>query len=312
MKYSCTRINFNKILLLIAIVISTQTAFAFTTRSSSRNTEHLAKNINSIFLTPYYTAYIETGGFKFLGTSSHLKGAIDADVFIPLWQRKNELLFTDIRGVRQTNYIYEGNIHIGYRRLYPEYKTIFGIYGAFDRKKTEYGNYYNQLMLGGEYWIKRLFLGANVYYPIGTTEKRKEQITDRPERGSYRSVWYNASSEKAMPGVDAEIGYELADGLIAYAGGYYFKTDDIKAITGPQFKIEKIFYARQKSRFLGIIDALTLEGEIKYDKERGKRITLGVKLRLGPPFQGAPNLKSFERHMMDPVRRDLDIVSVSP
>ncbi len=97
-----------------------------------------------------YQPYFEIGGAKYFNQKSKVAGIYD--LFIPLLQTDDQLFFTDLRLFDRSGNSSEGNFHIGYRKLFPSSNKMLGIYGAFDLKKSEHGNRYNQIMFGAEYW----------------------------------------------------------------------------------------------------------------------------------------------------------------
>ena len=256
-----------------------------------------------------YQPYIQLGGTRFFHIEES-KAATTADLFVPLWQNDtSDLVFTDLRINDRTGSPFEGNIHLGYRHLFEESQQAFGIYGAWDRKKTQFKNYFNQLTVGGEYWIKNWFVGANYYQPIGDTKKPLGSIvTDITTSEAGLSIINNLSYEKAMPGTDAEIGYEFIEGLMGYAGGYYFASSGAATVYGPRARLS-YDWSPAYGRILGIFDKVGLEAGVQRDKPRGVTGYLSVNVRIGWLLDKKSELKGLSRHMIDPVRRDIDVVS---
>ena len=90
------------------------------------------------FLSPnnIYQPYFELGGAKYFNQAAAAAGIYD--LFIPLYQQtENHLLFTNLRIFDRSGNAFEGNVHIGYRRLYPNSEQMVGVYGSFDRKRSE-------------------------------------------------------------------------------------------------------------------------------------------------------------------------------
>lgn len=256
-----------------------------------------------------YQPYIQLGGTRFFHIEES-KAATTADLFVPLWQNDtSDLVFTDLRINDRTGSPFEGNIHLGYRHLFEESQQAFGIYGAWDRKKTQFKNYFNQLTVGGEYWIKNWFIGANYYQPIGNTKKSLSSIvTDITTSEAGLSIINNVSYEKAMPGTDAEVGYEFIEGLMGYAGGYYFASSGAATVYGPRARLS-YDWSPAHGRILGIFDKVGLEAGVQRDKPRGVTGYLSVNVRIGWLLDKKSELKGLSRHMIDPVRRDIDVVS---
>ena len=254
-----------------------------------------------------YHPYFSMGGVKFFNHPQ--KAATTYDLFIPLWQDSNWLSFTDLRIFNRTEKPFEGNIHLGYRYLFPETKQIAGIYGSFDRKRTVYGHYFNQALLGGEYWRHDWFFGGNFYIPVGV----KKRITgeSKPFHYEKRPVFRVSHQyyEETTRGLDGEIGYAFRKNLIGYLGGFYFKGENTKAIKGPRVRIDYLFYPQSGKKLLGIFDGAELRTGVKKDASRGTTCFIELKAKIGLSSHSHQNLSSFEYHMIDLLRRDPDIIT---
>lgn len=258
-----------------------------------------------------YFPYLQAGGTRFFNVKGS-SSAMGLDLFMPLLQPPNHLVFTDLRLYDRSGTPFEGNVHLGYRHLLPEKQMLYGIYLAFDRKRSNFGNYFNQLTFGAEYWFKQLFIGGNFYQPIGTrtrflgikNQKGEVVLTDKTIL-----ITTNKQDEKAVGGGDVEVGYEFNKGLIGYVGGYYFKEKGTQAIFGPKAKLAYDWILENNQRFLGMFEKVGLEAGVQNDKTRGTTWYLSLNLRLGlVPTRHNNNLQGVERHMVDLVRRDVDIV----
>lgn len=258
-----------------------------------------------------YQPYIQFGGTRFFHVSES-NAATSADLFVPLWQSDlTDLVFTDLRINDRTGTPFEGNIHLGYRHLIPDREQIFGIYGAFDRKRTRFSNYFNQLTFGAEYWIKNWFIGGNFYQPIGKDTKQLGESLTGAAVDTDSLVWItkNLKNEKAMSGADAEVGYEFKKGLVGYVGGYYFGATKTATICGPRARLTYDWSLNNGRRILGIFDKVGLETGVQHDKPRGVTWYLSANVRIGWLFDKKSVLDGISRHMIDPVRRDIDVVS---
>lgn len=84
-----------------------------------------------------YAPYIELGGiggdFPETGTTF---------LFAPLWQTPDEMFFADLRGLYNDLDEVEGNWGLGYRRMIND-DAIFGLYGYYDVRYTEFNNRYH-------------------------------------------------------------------------------------------------------------------------------------------------------------------------
>jgi hypothetical protein len=264
-----------------------------------------------------YQPYLQVGGTRFLNVHE-AKIAATVDLFAPLWQNGlTDLVFTDLRVNDRSGTPFEGNIHLGYRHLFSESQQSFGIYGAFDRRKTESRNYFNQITVGGEYWIKKCFIGANYYQPVGNTQRLVGENERTDDMGyTYKNVrnfvvTQSVIYEKAMRGTDAEVGYEFLDGLVGYAGGYYFGASEVATVYGPRVRLSYDWSLGNGRKIFGIFDKVGLEAGVQRDKPRGATGYLSANIRIGHLSSKQPVLNGISRHMIDPVRRDIDIVSTN-
>ena len=143
----------------------------------------------------------------------------ETSLFAPLWQNRDTLLFTDIRGMADDDSASEGNFGLGVRHMLESGWNL-GAYGYFDVRRSGLGNTFHQATFGVEALSEFLDLRANVYLPLGDREK----VIDL---GSWSSTSISATPvltgtqlgiqtvsttttgtatlvEKAMRGVDAE------------------------------------------------------------------------------------------------------------
>src|SRR3990172_9920061 len=258
-----------------------------------------------------YQPYFEMGGAKYFNQNSSVAGIYD--LFIPLYQQKeDQIFFTDLRIFDRSGSSFEGNVHLGYRKIFLDTKQMFGIYGSFDRKRSDNQNLFNQLTLGAEYWHNKWFVGGNIYKPIGATKKLVGGIETEETIITSRNITEikitNKLYEKALYGFDAEIGYAITDNLTAYAGGYYFTAANADVIAGPKINLT-YEYKRSPGRILGVLDGISIEAGAGHDKPRGNTAYIGIKFKIGlTNLDKNSNVSGFERHMVELVRRDPDIV----
>jgi hypothetical protein len=71
---------------------------------------------------------------------------------------------------------------LGYRYLLENKQQLYGIYGAYDHRKTDFGNYFC--------WFNHFFIGANFYQPIGSAEKlvSTTNIAEYRDHGAYKNL----------------------------------------------------------------------------------------------------------------------------
>lgn len=116
--------------------------------------------------------------------------------------------------------------------------------------------------------------------------------------------------EQSLSGVDTEVGYELLKGMIGYVGGYYFDSRDATAVLGPKARITYDLSLSGNRKILGVFDNIGFEVGITRDNPRGVVWHLSANFRIGLGSSKPSELTGVSRHMVDLVRRDVDIVAV--
>ncbi|WP_432287801.1 right-handed parallel beta-helix repeat-containing protein [Aminobacter sp. BA135] len=270
--------------------------------------------------------WVETGGQFGKGRSLG-----EVNLFVPLVQNGDTLVFADLRGKFDNNDAVEGNFGLGIRHMLPSGWNL-GAYGYYDIRRSPYGNTFHQLTLGAEALGEVFDLRANAYLPVGETERRTDlgattavgpwsseaMLTGTSLAIRHQAVQTTTTSyrvEKALAGADAEIGirlpvFEKGSGfdMRAFVGGYYFGGSDVEAISGPRARLE--FTAADFADLPGV--KLTAGLTFQHDDARGEQWITQARLRI--PLQAASSagrepLSYMERRMTDTVVRDVDIVS---
>ena len=264
--------------------------------------------------TPKWGAHLD-----FEGRWSNARTLGDAGLFAPLWQSRDTLLFTDIRGKFDSQDGREGNFGLGIRHMLSNGWNVGG-YGYVDARRTPLGNHFNQVTLGVEALSADVDLRLNVYAPFGKTSRQIGETGGNPfadfSNGVIQVVTPERTQiiERAMAGVDGEFGWrapvfdvEALTQVRLYGGGFYFSGNGVTPdIAGPrgrvEFSVDDLFgfsHAR-----------LTLGAEVQHDDVRGTQGFAVARLRV--PLQQetkAPRLTAQERRMTERVVRDVDIVS---
>ena len=266
---------------------------------------------STVFAADKWQGYIEAEG-KYSKQRSIGEGGL----FIPLWQDDTDLLFTDLRGKFDDNDSQEFNLGLGYRTILNE-DWIVGGYGFYDRRRSPTGNHYNQATLGAEAFTENLDARFNVYIPESTENTLGAGGTvGSISGGQFQIQTMSGSTERALPGFDAEIGYkfDLTSNwnLTTTVGGFYFDADDYDEVAGPRGRVE---LAYDDIPFLSEGSRFTLGFESQHDDVRGTQ-TFGL-ARLRIPFsqfipgkteKRAP-LTRLEKRMTTRIVRDVDIVA---
>jgi len=267
---------------------------------------------------PYFDIKARLGNERRLGS---------ANLFLPLAQTNNQLLFTDARFTFDDSSATEGNLGLAYRHRLGDLVSggIFGVYGFFDYRKSESNFSYKQLTGGLEWLANDWEVRTNLYVPEDNQNTVSSALTtDVALNGTTAIYRISAQSfmEQALPGYDVEAGYRfgLNDRTNIWVLGSYFNFNDTGApeVSGPRLRVE--YRLQDPFGWTGSELGLGLEGQ--NDDVRGSqgfatahlRIPLG-KLNQGKLNQGKVNqnrsvLTGLDRRMIHPIQRDLDVITV--
>lgn len=251
-------------------------------------------------------AWIDAGGK--IGSKRDIG---EVDVFLPLAQDDRRLLFADLRGILDDQNQREGNFGLGYREMQDNGWNLGG-YGFFDRRRSGTGHYFSQATLGLEALGADFDARINGYLPLGTREYEVAGSTRVDIIGS--SIRMSNSYERAYHGGDAELGWRVPlfaaeddAELRIYGGGYWFDAAHSDSVAGPRLRLELRLYELAEE-LPG--SRLTFSGEVQHDEPRGTQEFFGLKIRLPlQPETASRRLTPQERRMVDPVVRDVDIVT---
>lgn len=258
-------------------------------------------------------------GFK----PGNRRGIGQLNLMIPLLQQGDWILFADLRGVADTERGLEGNAGLGYRGMIgTKYRWIYGGYAFFDARRTKSNKLYYQINPGVELLSEDFDVRANGYIPVGRTRHQLSGSTTSAGGAGqvqvvgtriFMSVPGGGEEEVSMAGVDAEAGVRIPwlgePEVRLYAGGYAFFRPGVKPIIGPRFRAEARLFDLP---LLGPQSRFTFGIETSWDRVRKQQVYGFLNLRIplgavaGSP---APVLDSFERRMVDPVVKDVDIVT---
>lgn len=239
----------------------------------------------------------------------------EADLFLPVLQDEDSLLFASVRTRLDDQSSQEGNFGLGMRHMLADGWNLGG-YAYFDRRFTQYDNAYNQITVGAELLGRDWDFRANGYLPIGNKTRDVDDLTSAEM--SATAVTVRGGEEHALRGFDAEMGYRIplfdvdsGMALRAYAGGYVFdaRAEGVPEVAGPRGRLEMTFdtlpFLWEGSRF-------ALGGEVQHDDPRGTQSYVSARLRIPLQVFGggeARQLTPQERRMTDPIIRDIDVVT---
>ena len=235
------------------------------------------------------------------------------DGFAPILQNDSSVFFLNPHVRVDTQDSQEYSLGVGYRTIWS-HQWISGFYGYVDRTHSQYGNNFNQVILGAEAMTNNWKLRTNLYQSFG--ERYQGGVNPQAVvNGGNLNI--SSDIESALNGNDIELGYRVPlykvdsmKQLWVYAGGYRFTASGIDAVQGPRVRVEyelgDLVYKDRDIR-------LKFSGEIENDSARGTQEFAG--LRIGIPLgslglhKNTSKLTPLERHVIDPVVRDVDILT---
>ncbi len=264
-----------------------------------------------------YQAYVD-GVFR---SGSHRELG-EADLFVPLLYTDRELLFADLRGKIGDDSTYEGNWGIGYRKWLSS-DWIVGMYGFYDLRHTANNNNFQQGAFGVELLDVNWDFRVNGYVPERGSKAVAGGGGGAPTppffagNGLFAGVPGATGQERPYYGMDFEVGRLLHtfggpfDGeLRGYFGGFYFDNDTagFPEIAGPRARSELRLFDLPR---LGLDSRVVLGAEWQWDDVRNTQAiaTLRIRVPFGPGGRSGRPLTPFQRRMVEPVIRDIDIVT---
>ena len=263
------------------------------------------------------------GYLEFLGKPGTERSLGQPDLFLPFLQDANDMTFLNIRGQLQFDNtdVHEYNIGLGHRHMFQEW--ILGGYGYYDHRNTQFNNAYRQFTGGLELMSVDWAFRVNGYLPENKTETVMSGVNVSVIRpGDQINVQVDGIvQEKALPGIDGEVGYLLPipweayravfDETRVYAAGYHFFSEDqFDSVTGPRGRVEWRAYDLP---VLGPGSRFMMGVEAQWDEPRGSQAFGLFSLRI--PFDvfadksTRKQLTGLDRRMLQPVIRDVDIVT---
>lgn len=263
---------------------------------------------------PYVELEAKPGSERVLG---------NADLFVPLAQDTDSLLFWLFRGVVTDDSSQEGNFGLAYRQLTNQggmLPFIWGVYGFYDLQNSASNNTYDQVTFGAELLTTNMELRGNWYWNPDESTVVGQGISGQtfgPVMLDGINVVQAFSETSAtiteftLPGFDVEAGVrlplDLGDGLWVYGAYYDFSRNGID-ISGPRGRVELPF-----DEVLGFENAdLTLGAEVTKDDLRDVQGYGYARLRIrfgGDDYVPYASLTPLEQRMTARIRRDDDIVT---
>ncbi len=258
--------------------------------------------------SPYIDLEGKTGNKRSLG---------EADLFLPLTQNDDTLLFASLRTRMDNHSSREGNFGLGLRRMYPNGWNLGG-YGYYDRRRSPYGHFFNQATLGVEALSTDWDVRLNGYIPFGERKANVDSLNSVSFSGT--TVTFHGGEERALGGFDAEVGWraplfeeDANQQMRLYMGGYRFSGGNAPTVQGPRARMDFTF---EEIPQLWTGSRLSMGAEIQHDKPRGTQGFASLRLRIpfdlfsgGNGRKSRHKLTAQERRMTAPIVRDIDVVT---
>ncbi|MDG5468449.1 tandem-95 repeat protein [Deltaproteobacteria bacterium IMCC39524] len=240
----------------------------------------------------------------------------EADLFFPITQNANSMLFGDLRFQLDDNDAKEGNFGLGYRKIINN-SWVLGGYGFYDLRKSENHNDFDQFTLGAEAMTEKYSARVNWYladeeeYLIKSQESLNQVIYSGTTLIHQTGGQAFKTMEKSMSGFDAEIGWVLpwfrSQEVHGYLGGFSFSAAGMDDISGPKARLEVRFqdaFSWQGSFF-------EIGGEVRHDDVRDTDYFVSARARI--PFgvfsKDFPEpLLGLRKRMTERIQRDPDII----
>jgi hypothetical protein len=130
------------------------------------------------------------------------------DILIPLYQRRNTLLFINPRGSWNDDESRECSVGLGARHLFAGKNMIVGANLFYDRQNTTLDNTFNQAGLGLEWLSEWVDARLNVYLPEQRDKNADDYVVTTATTQEHSEYWY---APAAQGHVISQYGYETTD-----------------------------------------------------------------------------------------------------
>lgn len=232
------------------------------------------------------------------------------ELWHPLAQDYNSVLYTDLRLMGDNRDNSEFNLGIGRRYLTNEGEAALGLHAWIDRRMTKLGSTFYQLAGGYEYMTPEGEIRLNAYLPIN-----QKEVYLLPNVGSttpYLSgtgIYYDGAGsiiERPMHGADIEAGRRFTlpiapqTNFRAAAGAFIFSGEGLETVKGGRFRLSA-----------DITSDFEVGTRFETDNVRGAQGFLEATLRFPFGSKAANETLTMRNRLDESPERDIDIVSGS-
>jgi len=249
-------------------------------------------------------------------TNSHSRNIAEIDLMLPILQGQNGVTIFDIKLKSDNQKSLESNLGLVYRHNFSD-KAIFGIYGYFDRRKTQGNLVANQLTVGVDLLSTYIDGRLNLYIP----DSKKKQLAPQNKTfvRNHTRVYVTQDGgvqERSLGGYDVEIGTPLFAlfpkldeqlGTKIYLANYKFSEKGVPDNSGVRLRAEQkikdhLFSDRQSE--------IILHFGSSYTNRHKWNNFVALSFRVALSKDSSPSKRSkMQQRMMDVVVRDVDIVT---
>jgi hypothetical protein len=250
----------------------------------------------------YYAPQFNLGGFY--GSNGGSYG--EADIWTPIWQAWDRILYVDIRGQKDNASSWDGAAGLGYRWLSDDGERLYDVHSYYNYYNSTYNKVYQQAVLGGRFRTENWSVRGDYYYSIGQTEYTEHSLDTldliHTQGIQYEGLISFGSENNFINGGTIELGRTIpyAPGLSLYAGYYGFAKDlSHPFISGVKARAEYVLDEAFdfKAPFMRHI---TLESVYQYDNVNLGAFTVGA--RIDVPLGKSHTSSRLQEYMLDYVR----------
>ena len=255
---------------------------------------------------------VEAGGK--LGTERSLG---TGEMWVPLSQGPDRVLYGDIRFMADDRENNEGNVGLGYRQIVDAPlagRVIAGGHVWADRRRSESDHVFTQTAAGVELLARNWDIRANAYLPLSGDKTRSVSQENGQSSDPYLAgsgIYYDVGgrtvttmTEEPQPGFDLELGARLpvfedhVDAVRVHGGGYHFIGDKTEDVSGWRARL-----------VADITPAFSIGARFQKDAQRGSQGFLEATLRF--PFEAKRSFREegLRARLDESPERDVDIVT---
>lgn len=251
-------------------------------------------------------------------THNQDRNLAEFNLMLPAYQKQEDLFLFDIKLKQDNQKSFESNLGLVYRHNFLD-KVVFGLYGYFDRRKTQRNLVANQLTIGLELLSPYLDGRFNIYIP----ENKKKVLALENKKfvrvKNHTSVYVTqegAILERPLKGYDVEIGTPLFTllpklderfGTKIFLANYKFSQKNMPKNSGfrvrAEQKIKDDLFSKRQSE-------VTLHLGSSYTNRHKWNNFVALSFRVALSKDATNSRKSkMQQRMMDMVVRDIDIIT---